>query len=255
MEDFLKQLITEAGAIAKSYFRKGVKFETKAHLGDLVTEADIAVSNFCIQKIQKSYPDHSIYSEEEKDIINLGSDYLWMIDPIDGTRNFKIGVAFWCTMIAVFYKDELFISAIYDALSDELFFAKKGQGATLNGMPIHVNDVDSLEHAYAICVRGGPTKMYNDRYVRMMNKLSSDGDSWMHNFGTILGGCAVASGGADFYVLNCGFDHDYAAIVLICKEAGAVVTDSDGNPWKRGRQDVVIANPKLHPKILSLLAG
>lgn len=252
MENFLKQLIIEAGAIAKSYFRKGVKFETKTHLGDLVTEADIAVSNFCIQKIQTQFSSHSIHSEEEKKVINPGGEYLWMIDPIDGTRNFKIGVAFWCVMIALFYKDELYLSAIYDAMSDELYFAKRGQGATLNGMPIHVNEIDSLEHGYAVCVRGGPTRMHNNRFVRMMKKLS-EGNVWMHNFGTILGGCAVASGGADFFVLNCGFDHDYAAVVLICEEAGAVVTDSDGHPWKRGREDLVIANPKLHPKILALL--
>ena len=66
MEDFLKQMIQEAGAIGKGYFKKGVHFKTKKHLGDLVTQADLEVSDFCIQKIQASYRDHAIYSEEKK---------------------------------------------------------------------------------------------------------------------------------------------------------------------------------------------
>lgn len=252
MEDFLKHLIQEAGAIGKGYFKKGVHFETKKHLGDLVTQADLEVSDFCVQKIQASYPDHAIYSEERKEIINEGAEYLWMIDPIDGTRNFAIGVPMWCVMIAVFQNDELYLAAIYNPLVDELFFAEAGKGATLNGIPLHVNEIDSLSHGYGIPVRGGNDKSHNDIFVTMMKKLS-DTDVWMHNFGTMLGACYVASGGADFFVNNAGWDHDYAAATLICREAGAVVTDTDGNPWKRGRQDIVIANTKLHPKILELL--
>lgn len=253
MEEFLKSMIKEAGTLGKSYFRQGLKFDTKSHLGDLVSEADRNVSTFCIQKIREQFPEHSILSEEENEVINPGSEYLWMIDPIDGTRNFAVGVSFWCTMIAVFYRDELYMSAIYDAMSDQLFFAKKGEGATLNDMPINANSIDSLDHAYGFCVRGGTNKMHNDRYVAMTKKLADHPSAWFHNFGTILGACYIASGGADFYAVNCGFDYDYAAAALICREAGALVTDSDGNPWQRGRQDIVIANPKLHPKIIEML--
>lgn len=253
MDEFLKQMIVEAGAIAKGYFKKGVHFETKKHLADLVTEADIAVNDFCIQKIGEAFPDHAIYSEERKEIINDGAEFLWMMDPIDGTRNFAIGVPMWCVMIAVFQNDELYLAAIYNPLVDELFFAEAGKGATLNGLPIHVNDVDSLHHAYALAVRGYPYKTHYPEFVKMMQRLAgSEEISWMHNFGTMLGGCYVASGGADFFVNNAGYDHDYAAITLIAREAGAVVTDIDGNPWKRGREDIVIANPKLHPKLLEL---
>ncbi|MEK9157230.1 MAG: inositol monophosphatase, partial [Patescibacteria group bacterium] len=136
MNDFLKDIIKQGGAIAKDYFLKGVTFKTKSHLGDLVTVADQEVSDFLIKKIQEKYPDHGIYSEEQKDILNPGSDYLWMIDPIDGTRNFANAIPMWCSMVALFYRKELIMSAVYNPLSDELFFAEKGKGASINGMPI-----------------------------------------------------------------------------------------------------------------------
>lgn len=254
MEDFLKQIILEAGALAKDYFLKGVSFKSKAHLGDLVTEADVAVSDFLIKKIHEQYPEHAIYTEEAKDKINPGAEFEWIIDPIDGTRNFAKGIGMWCVMIAVYKNNMPVLAAIYNPLASELFFAVKGKGATMNGAPIKVNQVEVFDHAFGFAVRGiviDPLREAN--YRRFIEKLTNETSAWMHNFGTILAACYVASGGADFYAVNCGRDYDYAAVVLIAAEAGAVVTNADGQPWTRDRNDIVIANPKLHAKILELL--
>lgn len=256
MNDFLKEIIVQGGAIAKDYFLKGVSYKTKSHLGDLVTVADQEVSDFLIKKIQEKYPDHGIYSEEQKDILNPESDYLWMIDPIDGTRNFANAIPMWCSMVAIFYRKELIMSAVFNPLSDELFFAEKGKGASLNGMPIHVNNVDSFDFGYGAVVRGTHDmenpNAYQKEFARLSAQVAEGTTVWMHNFGTMLLSVYVATGAVDFYAANAGFDHDFAPVALICREAGALVTGIDGTDWVRGRRDFIVANPKLHPKVLEL---
>lgn len=253
IEQFLKDIIREAGELAKGYFQKGVSARAKAHLGDLVTEADEAVSDFLIQKIKEKFPDHGIHSEEQKNDINPGSQFEWIIDPIDGTRNFANGIPLWCVMIAVYENGQALLAAVYQPLANEIFFAVKGRGATLNGLPIQVNNVSTFDHGFGLAVRVDNRSDKEPEFKRLLDRLNNDTTVWMHNFGTMLASCYLASGGVDFFAENAGFDHDYAAPALICAEAGAVVTDADGNPWVRGRRDIVMANPKLHPKVLELL--
>lgn len=253
MDKFLKEIIKEAGDLAKKHFFNGVESKTKEHLGDLVTKADLEVSEFLIKKIQDKFPDHGIFSEEEKEIINPQSEFVWMIDPIDGTRNFAKAIPLWSIMVALWKNDEVIISAVYNPIANELFFAEKNKGATLNEMPIKTNDTSSLEHSFSYLIRGLNTP-FKKEFNKMMDRVVNETTVWMHNFGGIgLGGCYLASGGVDFIAINCGYDYDYAAISLICKEAGALVTDCEGNSWKRGRRDLIIANPNLHFKVLELL--
>lgn len=252
MDEFLKCIIREAGGIAKEYFDKGVEHSTKRHIGDLLTAADIAVSDFLVGAINKKFPDHQIHSEEMKDDINPGAEYEWVIDPIDGTRNFAMGVPMWCQLVAVLKNGEPYLNAVYNPIVNELFFAEKGKGAELNGEKISVNGVASLDHAFGVLIRHYETT-HTERYKQFVKRVTDDTTVWVHNYGTMLAAAFVAAGGVDFFVTNTGQDHDYLPVVLLCEEAGAVVTDSDGNPWKRGRHDIVIANPALHPKLLALL--
>lgn len=253
MQDFLKKTIKEAGQIAKGYFMKGVTYETKAHLGDLLTIADKEVNTFLVSAIAKAYPDHSIYSEEQ-DEVNPGQPYRWVIDPIDGTRNFANAIPMWCVMVAVIKDGEAHMAAVYDPLSDELFFAEDGKGATLNGLPIRVNDVEKIAHSLCFCVRSAKSPTAK-RYAHAVSRIALETNVWMQNFGTMLGTLYVATGGADFCINDAGSFHDHVAPELICREAGAKVTDSDGNEWKPGRTDVVIANPKLHGEVMRFFEG
>lgn len=252
MRSFLERVVREAGAIAKGYFDKGVQPSAKRHIGDLLTEADIAVSDFFVDAIQKEFSDHQIHSEEMANDINPGAEYEWVIDPIDGTRNFAMSVPMWCQLVALLKNGEPYLAAIYNPIVDELFFVEVGKGAELNGEKITVNGVDSLEHSFGVLTRAYDTT-HEERYRRLLCQITNNTTVWMHNYGTMMGAAFVASGGADFFVTNAGWDHDYLAPALLCSEAGAIVTDSDGNPWKRGRRDIVIANPALHPKLMELL--
>ncbi|KKW42468.1 MAG: Inositol monophosphatase family protein [Candidatus Magasanikbacteria bacterium GW2011_GWA2_56_11] len=252
MQDFLHTTIRAAGAIARDYFVRGVTHSEKTSVADLLTEADVAVSDYLIAQIQANYPDHQIHSEERAADINPGARYEWVIDPIDGTRNFALGIPFWAPLVAVIKDGKPFLAAIFNPMSDQLFSAAQGGGAYLNGQRIQVNGVDTLEHGFGVIYRrsGFPRV---ERYIRAMDELNRASTTWLHNYGSMVAAAHLASGGIDFYLSNSGFDHDLLAPALICSEAGAVVTDADGNPWTREHHDIVIANPRLHPKVLALL--
>ena len=147
MKDFLRDITVRAGALSQEYFDKGVTHETKSAISDLVTEADIAVSDFLVKKISEQYPDHQITSEERDQSINPGAEWEWVIDPIDGTRNFAMGVPLWAILVTVVYRGETFYAAAYNPVAGEMFMAEKGKGATMNDMPIKVGDKKSLEHS------------------------------------------------------------------------------------------------------------
>ncbi|MBI2989673.1 MAG: inositol monophosphatase [Candidatus Magasanikbacteria bacterium] len=259
MRDFLRSIMEEAGSLSKTYFDKGVSFETKSNLYDLLTEADLAVSDFLVNAIHREYPEHQISSEERETPINPGADYEWVIDPIDGTRNFANGIPLWCHIIAVEYKGETLYAGVYNSIVKEFFFAEQGKGASMNGMPIKINAKPNLVHSVGSFSRHYENDVvygtHAERYIELGVRLLRETKTWLQSHGTVLPMCYVASGGLDFFLQNAGLDHDFLAPVLICREAGARVTDSDGNEWRRGRQDIVIANPKIHERIMELMRG
>jgi myo-inositol-1(or 4)-monophosphatase len=251
MEQFLTTTLLEAGAIAEKFFREGVSFRTKANFADFVTVADERVNEFLIHAISQAYPTHQIHSEELATDINPGAEYEWVIDPIDGTRNFALGIPMWCIMVSVQHRGETTHAGIYAPTLKTLYYAERGKGAFQNGVPIRVNTTSTVERALGIIVADSEGAYFERGLGAIEGFLRRGG--WLINNSTMLVSAYLASGGIDFLFNNCGYDHDYLAPVFLCQEAGAVVTDGDGNPWQRGRKDLVIANPALHPEVLSLL--
>lgn len=258
MEDFLKTIIREAGAIAEPLFDKGVTHQTKTNLNDLLTEADVSVSDYLVSKIHEKYPDHHIHSEERDEDINPGAEFEWIIDPIDGTRNFARGVPLWCIIIAVVQKGETILAAVYTPKANELFFAKLGSGATMNDMPISVGDKNTMDYLAGSFGRYPEEHPHYGSHIARFKEyakiLNCETNAWIHATGCMMPVCYVASGGFDFFIQNGGMDHDYVGPMLIAREAGAVVLNSDGEKWERGRQDVIVANPVLAEKFLELFS-
>ena len=256
MQEFLKNVIKEAGEVALSYFNKvDLKMREKGDERDIVTEADEAVSEFLVTSIHKNYPDHHICSEEMAEDINPGAEYEWVMDPIDGTWVFANGLPTWGIMIAVLKNGEPYLSAVYFPVYNDLFFAEKNKGAFLNDKKISVNNMDLLDRANGILFRATPGTVYGDyfeKYRSLGAKLILDYNCHSMNFGSAAFLCYVASGVFGYAGGNAGLAWDLIPPFLICSEAGAVITDSDGNPWKRGRQDYIMANPEIHPQIMKL---
>jgi myo-inositol-1(or 4)-monophosphatase len=255
MKVFLQQTIREAGHIGLSFFGKNPSFKIKSNPNDIVTEADEAVSDFLVGKIHETYPSHHIMSEELATDINKGADIEWVIDPIDGTWPFSKGIPTWAIMISVLEKGETILAAVYFPVQDDLFFAEKGKGAFRNDKQIHVSNADSLNNTTCIIHRSasvGPYGVLLERFRHMFTRFVLETEVALMNVGSAASLCYVAAGAIDFATGNAGLDWDRLPVNLICEEAGAIVTDSDGNEWVRGRQDYVIANSDLHPKVMEM---
>lgn len=250
MQNFLSDLLKQAGSLALEYFRKGVSYATKSNPGDLVSEGDRAISDFLIKRLNTEFPDYGIQSEEEKEVINPNSTRRWVIDPIDGTRNFAMGVPFWCVMAALVEGAEPLLSGVYAPISGDLFIAEQGKGAFRNGIQVTANTNTTLEHSFGvlICDHFGVERALFKKAIDNFDRFSG----WRMNYGTMLASLYVASGGVDLFVNNCGYDHDYLAPALICSEAGAVVSTYTGKPWTKGRRDIVISAPGLHQHVIAL---
>jgi len=146
LKQFLKDIITQAGAIALEY-RKNVHSLTidEKQSKELVCEADRVIDQFLIAEINKRYPDHAILTEESGEI--PGADYRWVIDPIDGTTAFLHEMPFFSISVAVEKAGQTILAAVNAPVLDELFEAEKNHGASLNGVPIKVSRRSKLRES------------------------------------------------------------------------------------------------------------
>ena len=258
MENFIKEIIREAGFLAKGYYHEGVEHHYKFDSTDLVTAADRAVNDFIIQKIRERFPDHGIISEETEGEINPGAQYTWVIDPIDGTRNFANHIAYWCTMIGVAKNGRPYLGAIYDAMNDELFFAEVGKGAFLNDHPIKVSNASDPYKCFMIFTIGvfGGGNPYDSGYFpnffKFYQNICRPRGLWAMNYGSMLGTCHLAAGRMDAVLVNGLLYHDSLAGYVIATEAGARFTNCLGENWSRHDKNIVVANPVLHEKLMEL---
>ncbi len=252
MEEFIRTITKKAGkAVLKEYGKLGHKY-TKDNVADVVTEADLNASKIIIDAIKKNYPDHGIISEEEPDYQEK-ADYVWIIDPLDGSRNFSTRTPLFGVMVALAKNNELQLSAIYDPIQDELFFAKKGKGAFRSGEKIHCNDNKKWEHSYGCCHANISSVPRIEPLLNLINFAKKE-VFWYNAFGSVCTAVIhLADGRRDWYFSGGSTAWDYAPGALLLQEAGCVVTDLEGKPWKIGSVGIVAANKYLQPKLLALV--
>lgn len=226
--DLAVQAAKIAGDIIKSsHPQKG----TTAKEGRLnfVTAADLASEKAIIEHIKKAYPDDAILSEETNSKLDnpLSLPHLWIIDPIDGTNNFRRQRDYSAISIGYVEKGEMTAGVIYNPFRDELFTAEKGKGAFLNGDPIHVAEEKDLTK----------TEMATDNWydpagtrenLNLVLKLEKIPFMFMKG-SAVLVLAEIASGRMDLYVHNFLKPWDNAAGFLLVREAGGVVKDLQGN--------------------------
>jgi myo-inositol-1(or 4)-monophosphatase len=159
MDEFrkvLEEAIAAAGAIIQKRFQGDFIIDHKEGINNLVTEVDKQAEAAIISIITSAFPGHTILSEEAG-LMEQHSDYIWLVDPIDGTVNFAHGIPLCCVSIGLRYKGDLLLGSVYNPMMNELFFAEKGKGATLNGLPIHVSKKEDFSRA--CLVTGFPYRM------------------------------------------------------------------------------------------------
>ena len=248
MTEYAVELTKKAGTILLQGFKSlaFIKNESKDPR-HLVTKFDLESEKIIIGGIKRKYPHHNILSEEAG-IINKGSYYTWIVDPLDGTGNFTKKNPFFSISIALQYKKEIILGVVYAPALGELYSGEKGKGAFLNNTQITVSSTKELNRSSIVSCEGSDrnimrcVKLFRGirPFVLDMRKLGS----------AAIESAWVACGRAEAYVVTKINPWDIAAGVILVKEAGGNVTDFKGRSWNLNKSDLILSNGKLHEELL-----
>ncbi len=245
----------EAGAKELTRFFNGsFTVQSKATINDLVTEADHASEKAIFKVIQDNHPDHFILSEETGELAQ-DSPIKWIIDPIDGTINFANGIPICCVSIGVEENGVMIMGAVYNPFMNEMFFAERGKGATLNDKKITVSDKTDLLRS---CLVTGFPYQYLDTEngpLQIFEKLIRKAIPVRRLGSAALDLCWTAAGRFDGFYEHKLQAWDSAAGYLIVEEAGGTVTDLKGNAYNPYQPGIIATNGKIHDQLLALVKG
>lgn len=248
----LRDTVKEAGRLALSLFRTDLKTWTKGSSSP-VSEADIAVNDLLAERLRAATPGYGWLSEESADDESrLGSPCLWIVDPIDGTRGYLTGREDWCVSVALVEASVPVAAAVYAPVSDELFFAMRGQGATRNGAGIRARAGQAVDFSRV----AGPRALAEEL-------SAAPGEITLHPriASLALRLCRVADGSLDVaFAGGQSRDWDIAAADLIVQEANGRITTLCGEGLLYNRREVthgrlVAAGCDRHASIVARRRG
>ncbi|MBM5570357.1 MULTISPECIES: inositol monophosphatase family protein [Deefgea] len=226
--------------------------EKKGH-NDFVTEVDRAAEQAIIETILEAYPNHAILAEESGKRGN--SDYVWIIDPLDGTTNFLHGFPQYAISIALEHKGVITQAVVYDPNRNDLFTATRGVGAFLNDRRIRVSKVRELSDA--LVGTGFPYTKFNnlENYLNIFRDMAQKAAGVRRPGAAALDLAYVACGRFDgFFEFDLKLV-DIAAGTLLVQEAGGLVTDLNGEEKFLESGDVLCGTPRVFGQMLSVIRG
>jgi len=252
----IESLARQAGEILKAGYTQRPTMQADMQVRykgviDLVTEFDHRSEEFLVGELRRRFPQHSLVTEESGD--HAGDERrVWYIDPLDGTVNYAHGVPIFAVSIAYEEEGELHLGVVYDPIRDECFSAERGRGAFLNGLPIRAVSATDLDRSLLV------TGFSYDLRTTTHNNLEQYAHMALISQGVRrLGSAAldlsyIASGRLDGYWELSLQPWDLAAGALIAAEAGATVTDMDGDAQlMHPPYSVLAANAALHARMLA----
>ncbi|MAG79058.1 hypothetical protein CMI40_01635 [Candidatus Pacearchaeota archaeon] len=245
-----------AGKILLDNYKQTQKLEwnQKQHFR---TKVDIASDKLIRKRIKEKFPTHNIYSEENKNLENK-SDFSWIIDPLDGTIPYTFGITDHFSVCVALVKGKTpIVGVIYAPKRNEIYVAEKGHGTYCNNKKIKVSQENNINHVL-IGLDGGKETKYFKRtnLAQYVKKLYSPQGITCF----LSSGCAsvplalTASGKIHSYMALSLEQWDMAAAVIINREAGAKVTNIKGKQWDIKDKSIIVANPKLHNKLLKIIS-
>lgn len=218
--------------------------------GNIVTEADFRVERAVMERLAGEFPEHSILSEESA-TDTRSEGWMWVIDPLDGTKNFSRGIPHFAFTIALCYHSNPVYGLTFQPLLNERFEATLGEGCTLNGAPARVSECQAVAEGVAALDLG-----YDN--ARAARQLELAHFLWPGMQGLRVAGSAalefafVAAGRWDIFVHPDLQPWDSAAGILLVREAGGIVTGRDGAPATIFTREVVAAPPAVHADFMKL---
>lgn len=235
-----------AGEIAMRYYRGGFEVVIKPDQSP-VTQADREAEAAIVDVLSHAFPSYGFLGEE------LGShgnaETRWIVDPIDGTRNFVRRIPFWATLIALEERGEITVGVVHVPTTGELYTARRGAGAWLGGERLEVSTIDVVREAFFI--HAGLGLVRQQGWWEGVERLI-DATDRQRGFGDYLGYTLVASGKAEIYAEVDLKPWDLAAPKIVVEEAGGRFSDFDGRP-SIYTGTALATNGRLHTSALSLL--
>ena len=233
---------------------EALKVNTKAP-NDFVTEVDHAAEHAIIDILLGAYPGHGILAEESGSTRGAKhSEYVWIIDPLDGTTNFIHGFPVYCVSIALAFKGQVQQAVVYDPNRNDLFYASKGRGAFLNDKRLRVSKRNRLGDA--LIGTGFPFRRGDDfqRYLKMFKSVMTQCAGLRRPGAAALDLCYVAAGYTDGFFETGLSPWDIAAGALLITEAGGLVGNFTGEADFLQQGEVVAGNPKIYAQLVTMLA-
>lgn len=225
---------------------------------DLVTEADLASQEAIRKYVLTEFPDHDFLGEEDLPLENAGSkgsNFTWVVDPLDGTTNYVHGLENFCVSVALQRGAEVVVGSIFDPIREKCFNATLGGGASCNGEILRVSGVSTISQALvaaSLPPRVEPNSSEVSRFLEVLYRCQA-----LRRLGSAaLNLCYVASGNLDAYWATSLRKWDAAAGLLIVKEAGGCVSDIDGSPVDLDRPRFVVSgHADLQHEMVTLLGS
>ncbi len=246
----------EAGRILRDNFGRAYWIKEKSR-GDLLTEIDIMAEEAVIRIIREAFPGHAILAEESGHDKSPG-DYMWVIDPLDGTTNYSINNPFFNVSVSLTCRNETVLGVTLAPMTGELFHAVKDQGAFLEpvggGKPVPIRvslEKDISRLLLSFCNgKSMEDKVEIGEIFSRLKPLAGDLDRYKSG---ALELAFVASGRFGAYLANSQMSWDSSAGALLVREAGGRVTDFEGKPWDINSQDMLATNGLIHEQVLGII--
>ncbi len=251
LED-LKGIVYEAGKLFR--FDREVGVISKGY-ANYVTEIDYAVQKYMKEVLSERYPFADLMSEESTHVPDRTRP-VFILDPVDGTTNLIRHLYFSNVSLGVVIGGSSVIGIVYNPFTGEMFTAEKGKGAYVNGEPIHVSDKKTLRDSL-VCIGTSPYRKDNfDANMKLVSEIFRGCVDIRRTGSSALDLCYVACGRFDAFAESWLRPWDFAAGLLICREADGTVTDWKGNdPDAFGDLDVVASNSLIHGELLEITRG
>ncbi|NEP11342.1 MAG: inositol monophosphatase [Symploca sp. SIO2C1] len=244
--DIATEAAMAAGVILQTYWGKLEEIEEKGRPGDLVTAADKEAEAAILKVLERHVPDHGILAEESGEQGNKQSEYLWAIDPLDGTTNYAHQYPIAAVSIGLLIDGIPQVGAVYNPFRDELFRAARGLGATCNRRPIHVSSTSELGKSLLVTGFAYDRRETSDNNYAEFCYLTHLTQGVRRAGAAALDLCDVACGRLDGYWERGLSPWDITAGVLLVEEAGGKVTGYDQSPLIIGSGRLLATNGRIH---------
>lgn len=250
--EYLEDAIVAAKLAGKylreTYYKGNVQMEFKSQK-EIVTNADKGAEKIILDYLMEKYPTHKFISEESK-LKDVESDFVWYIDPLDGTTNFFYRIPYFNVSIALEHRKHGFIGVVYDPINDELFYAVRNQGAFLNGNKIKPNEITNLKVAFITSCHGRDSNQI-DTFINLMKKFKHEARDMRKLGSAALELCSVACGRTNAFIGYGTKPWDVKAGLLIARESGCSISGIFED--EMDTDEVLVSSPQLFNEIKRII--